>query len=464
MNYLLEKRPMLKIRKNITAIIVVALIGQTAFGSNLQQKLDQIVARKDQQKVEFSISVVDPQTGTRIYGHDPMKPMTPASNMKLVTSFTTLKHVGADYKFVTKAGLVGGKLVVIGGGDPLLGYEGKDFIAQTVDALKAKNITQLENVAVDSSIFDNDRINPNWPKNQLNRDYACEIAGLNYNGNCLKITASINGGKVVLTKNPNTEFVRLLNNVKVSKGEGAIGSNRTEQMNSLVVYGKCGREASFDVAIENPSMYFGTLLCESIYRAGISIANPLTEENGVQQPMEIIAQCETPITEVLPHCNKDSLQIAAECMLKILAAKTSGQQGSWKLGREAVGKYLISLGADSAEFYLDDGSGLSNVNKLSSNAISLVILDAYRSPLWATFKPTLAVGGVDGTIKKQFYKERYKNKVFAKTGYINGVRALSGVCISASGKEYIFSILTNKANYPTKKAISDIVESIIDEG
>jgi D-alanyl-D-alanine carboxypeptidase/D-alanyl-D-alanine-endopeptidase (penicillin-binding protein 4) len=455
---------MLKIMKTITALIVVALIGQTSFASNLQQKIDQILARKDQKNVEFTISVIDPQTGSRIYGYNPSKPLTPASNMKLVTSFTALKTLGSDYKFVTKVGLVGSKLVVIGGGDPLLGYDGKDCISPIVDALKARNVTQLDVIAVDSSIFDKERVNPNWPLNQLNRDYACEISGLNYNGNCIKITASINGGRIVLDKMPNTEFVRLINNVRNVKGGTAVGSNRTEQPNSLVVYGKCGRETSFDVAIENPSLYFGTLLSEAVYKAGISVANPLTEENGVQQPMEIVAQFETPITEVLWHCNKDSLQIAAECLAKMTAAKTSGVSGSWQGQREAVGNYLMSLGADKTEFLLDDGSGLSNVNKVSSNVISLILLDAYKSPLWPTFKPTLAVGGVDGTIKKQFYKEKYKNKVFAKTGYINGVRALSGICIGASGKEYIFSIITNKANYPTKKAISDIVESIIDEG
>ncbi|MCE5341216.1 MAG: D-alanyl-D-alanine carboxypeptidase/D-alanyl-D-alanine-endopeptidase [Planctomycetaceae bacterium] len=455
---------MLKITKIITAIIVAAAIGQASFGSNLQQKIEQILARKDQKNVEFTISVIDPQTGSRIYGYNPSKPLTPASNMKLVTGFTALKTLGSDYKFVTKVGLVGGKLVVVGGGDPLLGYDGNDCISPIINALKAKNITQLEVIAVDSSIFENIRVNPNWPLNQLNRDYSCEISGLNYNGNCIKITASVNGGHIVLDKTPNTEFVQLINNVRYVKGAGAIGSNRTEQPNSLIVYGKCGRETSFDVAIENPSLYFGTLLSEAVYRAGISVANSLTEESGVQQPMEIIAQFETPITEVLQHCNKDSLQIAAECMGKMIAVKTNGCQGSWQSERDAVGKYLMSLGADNTEFLLDDGCGLSNANKLSSNVLSLILLDAYKSPLWSTFKPTLAVGGIDGTIKKQFYKEKYKNRVFAKTGYISGVRALSGVCIGASGREYIFSIITNKANYPTKKAISDIVESIIDEG
>jgi D-alanyl-D-alanine carboxypeptidase/D-alanyl-D-alanine-endopeptidase (penicillin-binding protein 4) len=456
---------MSKITKVITSVLITTLFVPASYGSSIQQKIDQIIARKDQQGVEYTISVINPQTGGKVYGYNPLKPLTPASNMKLLTSFTALKTLGGDYKFVTKAGLVGGKLVIIGSGDPLLGYPGKDFVEPVINALKAKNITQLEVIAVDSSIFDSYGAHPNWPREQLNRDYSSEVSGLNYNGNCIKISARIENGRVVLEKNPNTEFVSLLNNVKViSKGDNAIGSNRTNTQNTIAVYGKCKGSASFDVAIEQSGLFLGTLISEAVYRAGISVANPLTEENGVAQPMEIIAQLETPIVEVLHHCNKNSLNIAAESLFKLVAAKTTGKPGSWQAGRDVVGNYLLSLGADNAEFYIDDGSGLSSVNKVSSNVITLVLLDAYKSQLWPTFKQTLAVGGVDGTIRKQFCKDKYKNRVFAKTGYISGVRALSGVCVGASGREYIFSIIANKASYPTKKALSDIVESIIDEG
>lgn len=465
-DYLLENLPMKKFRKDIIAVIVLVLAGQTAFGSALQDKIEQILARKDQKNVEFSISVLDPNTGDCIYSYNPTTPLTPASNMKLVTSFTTLKQLGLNYKFVTKAVMVGNKLVVIGGGDPLLGFEGKDFISQTTEALKEKGVNQIEKIIIDSSIFDNERTHPNWPKAQLNRPYASEICGINYNGNCIKISASQSAGEIKLTKEPDTEFLKLLNNIKLtSKGDTAIGSNRTEKENTIVVYGKYRTPASFDVAIERPAIFFGYMLSESIGRAGIIVQNPLTEEIVNEPNMQIIAELDTPIMEVIQNCNKDSLQIAAECMLKALAAQTvtNGKDGSWQGGRTAISNYLTSLGIDKAEFYIDDGSGLSNVDKLSSNVISKVLLDAYESPLWPAFKQTLAIGGVDGTIKKQFYKDKYKNRVFAKTGYINGVRALSGMCVtSGSQKKYIFSIITNKANYPTKKTISDIVEAIID--
>ncbi|HBG27300.1 MAG: D-alanyl-D-alanine carboxypeptidase/D-alanyl-D-alanine-endopeptidase [Planctomycetes bacterium GWF2_41_51] len=457
---------MLKIKKILIATVVICSVWGNVNGANLQEKIQQIIARKDQQKVEYTISIIDPQDGKVVYSHNAAKPLTPASNMKIVTSFTTLKQLGTNYKFVTTAGLVGNKLVVIGCGDPLLGYDGKNFVSQIVEALKAKSITQLDGIIIDSSIFDNECVHPNWPRTQINRSYSCEVNGLNYNGNCIKISAAVNNGKLNLTKSPDTEFLKMLNNVKViTKGDSAIGSNRTQQENEIIVFGKCRRPASFDVAIERPNLMFGTLLMESLNRAGINVVNPITEETVNSPEFQMVTEFETPIIEVLHNCNKDSLNIAAECMIKLLAAKTSGRAGSWQGGRDAIGSYLQTLGIDKTEFYIDDGSGLSSINKISSNALAKILLEAYKSELWATFKESFAIGGVDGTIKKQFYKDKYKNRVFAKTGYINGVRAMSGICIGTNNdKEYIFSIITNHANYPTKTAITNIVEAIVDEG
>jgi D-alanyl-D-alanine carboxypeptidase/D-alanyl-D-alanine-endopeptidase (penicillin-binding protein 4) len=464
--FVVESLPMSNIRTRYFAILALVFLQQLACGATLQDKIKEIISRKDQNNVQYSIMVLDAQTGNCVFSDNPLRPLTPASNMKLVTSFTTLKRLGENYNFVTKAGLIDQKLVVIGSGDPLLGLPGKDFITKIVDSLKAKGINKLDGVIIDSSIFDGEYSHPNWPKAQLNRPYACEISGLNYNGNCIKITATNNAGKIKLAKEPNTMFLRLLNNVSaISKGETAIGANRTEQENMSIVYGKCKNTASFDVAIERPSLFFGYLLCESLGRAGVAIANPAVTEAGVNpQNMQIVAEFNTPIMEVLHNCNKDSLHIAAEALLKTLAASSSGgKAGSWQGGRNAIDSYLASLGASKGEYYIDDGSGLSSVNKLSANVLTKVLLDAYKSPLWPAFKQTLAVGGVDGTIKKQFYKAKYKNRVFAKTGYISGVRALSGVCVTlGTNKEYIFSIVTNNANYPTKKAIFDIVQSIMD--
>jgi D-alanyl-D-alanine carboxypeptidase/D-alanyl-D-alanine-endopeptidase (penicillin-binding protein 4) len=123
---------------------------------------------------------------------------------------------------------------------------------------------------------------------------------------------------------------------------------------------------------------------------------------------------------------------------------------------------MLGLGIEKEEFYIDDGSGLSRGNRLSANAITKVLLDVYKGKNWDVYKDSLAVGGVDGTIGKFFKEEKYKGKIFGKTGYISGVTTFSGVC-SSNGGDYIFSILANNAKGGTREARDDIAKAIIDE-
>jgi D-alanyl-D-alanine carboxypeptidase/D-alanyl-D-alanine-endopeptidase (penicillin-binding protein 4) len=155
------------------------------------------------------------------------------------------------------------------------------------------------------------------------------------------------------------------------------------------------------------------------------------------------------------------LGLAAEALVKTIAAHTNKtrKNGNWAEGRSLIQKYLLALGIEGKEFYIDDGSGLSRQNKLSANAITTVLSHIYKSNDWKLYKDSLAVGGIDGTIRKRFTEEKYRGKIFVKTGYIAGVRSLSGVCSTADG-DYIFSILANKTNGRTRTAIDDIVKAI----
>jgi D-alanyl-D-alanine carboxypeptidase/D-alanyl-D-alanine-endopeptidase (penicillin-binding protein 4) len=385
--------------------------------------------------------------------------------MKLITSFTALKYLGSQFEFVTTASLAGKNLVIVGSGDPLLGTDGNDFISRIVSSLKERNITELENVVVDSSVFEDIRSHSNWPPDQLNRPYSCEVSGLNYNANCVKISAVNKNGHIILSTEPQTNYVSLVNKVQSSGKNSAIGCFRTEKENVLIVNGRCRKPTSFDVAIENPAAFFGTLLTENLNNAGITVSRKLLIAPAGSEPTQLLVENKTPLIEVLKQCNKDSFQLAAESLLKTLGAKqiTGGKAGSWQGGQKVITNYLTSLGAEPNSFIIDDGSGLSSKNKLTAAIIVRVISDAHSTGLWSIFRPTLAEGGVDGTLSKYFYQAQYRSKVFAKTGFINGVRALSGSFI-AGDREYLFSILANDANFNTKVAMYDIIKAIIDDG
>ena len=58
-----------------------------------------------------------------------------------------------------------------------------------------------------------------------------------------------------------------------------------------------------------------------------------------------------------------------------------------------------------------------------------------------TYFESLGIGGIDGTIKSRF--DDLKDRVRAKTGYIGGVRSLSGYVQNDDGHWIVFSIIFN---------------------
>jgi D-alanyl-D-alanine carboxypeptidase/D-alanyl-D-alanine-endopeptidase (penicillin-binding protein 4) len=365
--------------------------------------------------------------------------------------------------------------VIIGSGDPLLGDEKTDakygrekgwLFKDIIQLLKRNGIKAIRDIIVDSSVFDDQRVHPSWPRNDINKWYACEVSGLNFNDNCIALSTKNTRGRVSVIIEPQTSFISFTNKVRaISKGASAVGTYRNKEPNKIVVYGKCkDRVGPFDVAIERPAAFFGFLLAENLAKTGIKTNGKLIEKPfDDDYNIRILAEYRTPLTDCLARCNKSSLGLAAEALLKTIAAHNNpdGKNGSWERGRELISEYLLGLGIDESQFYIDDASGLSRKNELSAYAITKVLLSIYNGDDWKLYRDSLAVGGVDGTISKYFKEQKYKGKISGKTGYINSVKSFSGVCSTGQG-DYIFSILTNNTNGHTRTVINDIAKAIFD--
>jgi D-alanyl-D-alanine carboxypeptidase/D-alanyl-D-alanine-endopeptidase (penicillin-binding protein 4) len=458
----------------ITALVAVCSVG--AAGAGLAERIDGIIRHPSQNTVQFSVHIIKADTGKALYGHNATEALIPASNMKIIVTAAALKLLGPDYEFRTKVGLCEDTLVVIGSGDPLLGDKVTDtghgraagwIFKDIVEKLKAREVKSVKDIVVDATVFDDERVHANWPADQLNKWFACEVAGLNYNDNCIEMTAKTVNGRVVISIEPQTDFVQITNQAVATKQDtGGVGAYRQPgKPNHLLVKGKCKtQEGPFDVAIERPTAFFGYMLAEHLLAAGINTRGQLVGRAvHADCEFELLTEYGTPMADCLKRCNKNSLGLAAEALLKTIAAdSTAGKNGSWETGRKVISKYLKDLGIDESEFFIDDGSGLSRQNELSAKAITKVLHEVYQGGNWKLYKESLAVGGVDGTIKRYFQQEKYRGKVFGKTGYISGVKSFSGVCSTAGG-DYIFSVLANKANWRSRTVINSIVEAVIDE-
>jgi D-alanyl-D-alanine carboxypeptidase/D-alanyl-D-alanine-endopeptidase (penicillin-binding protein 4) len=442
---------------------------------DLQRRIDGVLGKPSLRNVYFSACVVRCDTGETVYEKNSHLALIPASNMKIITSAAALEHLGKDFAFVTRVGMCGDALVVKGSGDPLLGDKETDarngrrsqpVIREIVLRLKELGIASVSDIVLDTSIFDSERVHPSWPADQLHQKYACEVSGLNYNGNCVDISATNRNGKVVLTLDPPSDYVQLTNALTIWRSRQSWFSvERTEAANVLVIRGNCRTQAGpYSVAVENPGLFFGRLLREALLSEGIDV-NGRVFEGALPDGCELrgLIDFSTPIADCLQRTNKDSLGLAAEAMFKRLAAQSdpSQKQGSWGGGQRVLAEYLRGLGVSEKEFVIADGSGLSRDNRLSAYALTRVLMHLAANPDWEFYRNSLAVGGFDGTIENHFWEKNYRGRVQAKSGYIQAVRALSGVVRTDSG-DYIFSFLANRAGSGARGAIDAAIKAIVD--
>lgn len=456
--------------KNLYLLCILGLVSVLARADTVQD----IIGRHKQTKTAFSIMAVEAKTGATLYQFKPGSLMIPASNMKLVTSSAALHYLGSSYIFKTKVGLLGGDLVIVGGGDPLLADPKNDAVpSQVADALmnkiisilKEAGIERVDNILVDTSFFDTNCVHPSWPADQLNQWYACEVSGLNFYTNCVHVSASRKGKTSVLSMIPENSYVHLVNQLQlVSSGSSAIGAYRNSTPNKLLVKGKLNQAASFDVAIENPAGLMASVLKDKMQSAGIAVQGQLLQQYiKNNEAIRYLVVFETPIADVLKRCNTNSLGLAAECLVKTISAEnTQGHiNGEWPHGLNLVSRYLQSLGISTDRYILDDGSGLSRKNRLSAECLVAVLKDMYHSQDSELFISSLSVGGLEGTTEKYFQEAPYKGTVFGKTGYIDGVRSFSGICRTPQG-DILFSILTEGGSSATRTCINDITKAIYD--
>ncbi len=462
-----------KIKKLFILVLILWLAGIAQ--ADLKSCVESIIKRPGQRKTQFAINIINADSGETVYSLNADKPLTPASNMKVITTAAALKFLGSDFEYKTQVGLCDNTLVIIGSGDPLFGDRKADtkkgkkigwVLDDVTEKIQQSGIKEINDIIVDTTVFDDRRVHPSWPAKDLNKWWASEVCGLNYNDNCIAMTVENNKGRAVVSIEPKTSYVKVINQVKtISKGSGVVGAYRQlGKENSLIVKGKCRKkQGPFDVAIERPAGFFGQLLAERLLAAGVTTKGKLIEKAiDPDCRFKKIAEYKTSLADCLARCNKDSLGLAAEALLKtIAAAEQGGKNGNWPAGQRIISEYLLSLDINQEEFNIDDASGLSRENKLSPNVITKVLQDTYKSETSEIFQQSLAAGGVDGTIGKYFKEDKYRGRIIGKTGYVSGIRSFSGYCFTYESA-FIFSILTENGNSKTRDAINDIVKTIFD--
>lgn len=104
---------------------------------------------------------------------------------------------------------------------------------------------------------------------------------------------------------------------------------------------------------------------------------------------------------------------------------------------------------------LEDGSGLSTRNQISSKLLASIIRKAYIDKhIGQTFLQSLPNTSNSTYLERKYKGTAAAGKLFAKSGSMEGVRSYSGLFKGKNGKWYAFSILVNQLSKKDNKTRS----------
>lgn len=442
--------------------------------------LSQWVSRPALSARHTGVNILSLKTGKVIYQKNATVPLIPASNMKLLTSAAGLSLLKPEYQFKTEVYLAKpvyqnkeNTLYLKGYGDPDLNDERLFGLAQD---LKYQGVTDIAgDLVVDDSYFDQQSRGKGWKTTYGSAAYNARISALSLNRNTVKVWVKPTqpGQAAEVQIEPVTRFFKIINTAYTSSGRTRLKIARTLENGQNVIrvsgniYSRSAPEAE-TINLDKPSLYVGEVFKETLAKLGVRIHGKVLKGRVPQGAILMSTAKSPPLREIISDLNKHSVNLIGENLLKTLGAVYKGAPGTSQKGaaviQEAFLQQKVGLPANNG-VAIADGSGLSPQNRVTAHALSEVLRYMYHQfDVGADFVASLAVSGVEGTLKKRFRNPKLKRKIRAKTGYINRVSTLSGYLQTDSNDVVVFSVLMNHFNNYSVAVASqeDLFSSLLD--
>lgn len=369
----------------------------------------------------FTGMVRDASTGQVLFDRGGSDGRVPASNLKLLTSVAALRTLGPDHRFTTKVvrGPAPGELVLVGGGDVLLGAgESKPgqtlghagmatLAALTLDALQAAGTSGELKVLLDDSLFTGPALNPAWLAGDVE---AGEIAPL---------------------------YPLALNSARF---DPAVTTGTRPQDAAMAAAGE------FASRLRAAGAGAGLTVAAGVERSP-GAATAAGADSPAVQPA-VLAQVESAtVAEQVDLMLQVSDNYLAETMGRMTAVAT-GRPGSNDGATAAVTAEAGAAGVAADTLKLVDVCGLALGNQVSARQFTDVVR-AITTGADTRLRGALdgfPVGGLSGTLDTRYGDATTAGGaglVRAKTGTLNTVLALSGYVVDADGRLLVFSFIGN---------------------
>ena len=444
----------------------------------LRAAVDAVLDQGSYGRAEWAVLVVSLDRGDTLVARNAHTALSPASNMKVLTSAAALHHLGPDYRWTTwvladgpvRDGVVDGDVVLYGTGDPGIAdrfFESRGTVfEQLAEDLRAAGIREIRGRIVgDGSRFSGDLRADGWEADDLNEWYAAPSGALSYNENVLsmRVSPGTPGRPPIVGSIPEHSGLPVRNEALTVSGVARppLALLREHPDEPVLVYGEIragGPDVWRQMTVTDPALFAAHGFTHVLREEGIVVRGDPTSirEGGTSivgsarvlgpdeedSPTVLALHRSPPLSTYLRAVNQRSHNLYADLLLKTLGWELEGE-GSFEAGGRVVRDWLVDAGVPTTGLRVLDGSGLAPENRISAATLVGAIEATSRGPGWDAFWESLPEAG-DRTLNRRMRSTPAAGNLRAKTGTINRVSSLSGMVRSADGERLAFSIIGNQ--------------------
>lgn len=446
-------------------ILVGLLLGMTAASAampaetGLPAPVSRILDIRDVPERSLSALALDLDSGEALVSFNADRARNPASTMKLVTTLAALDLLGPTYRWKTEIyalgeltdGRLDGDLLIKGYGDPFLVTE---RVWQMLRLVRQAGIHEIDgNLLIDDSYFDVGEYDPGEFDRQPLRAYNVAPNALLMNFKVVRywFEPDHDRNAVRVWVDPPLENLRVENRLSLRRGycggyQRGITITANEAIDKMIFSGGfptgCKSYAMDRTALSHNEFSYGLFM--SIWReSGGEFRGGWMNATVPEEAEPLVTFESVPLADIVASVNKNSNNVMARQVLYTLSAEAVGPPGTEAGGREVIESWLAETGIELPTLRLDNGAGLSRDARISASEFGALLDFAWRQPYMPEYVASMALSGLDGTLRRKFGDAELAGQAHLKTGSLDDVSAIAGYLQASSGRRFAVVMMLN---------------------
>ena len=425
----------------------------------------------------LSALVIPASGGNTKLAHLQSRPMSPASTMKLVTTLVALEELGPTYRWTTRLladtpithGELRGPLYLQGQGDPNFSW---DSLRGMLRALRSQGLKRwYGDLILDRSYFRPARPDVGVPDfdDSPQAYYNVIPDALLLNGNLLTIGLSSDDQKTALLSGPKLQGVSLRSKITLDDNScpewdddlikaSALQSNKKSLQ--ITVEGVFPRNCKSDTQLNllDRNDYIGRFISAYWQEIGGTWKGNVKDDTSPLNANALVTHRSEPLANIVRLINKPSDNAMTRAVFMTLGEQRPVEAragSSTQAGALAIRSWFTRQGISDAGLVLDNGSGLSRIERISATQMASLLKVGASSPWYAEFASSLPIVGIDGTMRMRLKNAVGIGRARIKTGSLRDTAAIAGYVRDSHDQDWIVVAFINADDAKRSRPVLD---------